>query len=315
MKRRLLKSFPVRVIKRYGAASGGTWAMAIAWNTLFAFFPIILAITTVLGVVLGGTDIGTKLQHDIATAIPGQQGQQLVQALQDFHKAAGPLAIISFVGLLWSGSSLFSAMDQGLDSLYPTKQRSFVRQKLMAVMMIGIFTVLVIPATLSASLLSILTKLPFLPSFLSSGPVSLLLQIGFGVLDGMLLFGAIYLVVPNRPHRVREILPGALAAAVLFELFMLVFPLYFNLQHGFSTYGETFALFFLLMTLAFWMSQIIMLGGAVNAELHPPEPGSFPRAGSSISPNAQAEAEQQAELRGNARHEDRAPATSASRAE
>jgi membrane protein len=297
MKKRLLSLFPVRVARRYSAASGGTWSLAIAWNALFAFFPIILAITTVLALAFGSAGIGSAIEKNIGSAIPGQQGSLIVQALQSFHKAAGPLAVVSFIGLLWSGSSLFSAMDQGLDALYPTKQRGFVRQKLMAVMMIAVFTVLVVPATASASLLSIVTKLPNVPSFLASGPVALLLQVAFGVLDGLLLFAAIYLVVPNRPHRVSEILPGAIAAAALFEAFTLVFPLYFKLQHGFTTYGTTFALFFLLMTFAFWLAQIIMLGGAVNAELHPPEPGSFPRAGSSISPDAQTEADR-AELRG-----------------
>ena len=302
VKRRLLNWFPIRVLKRYSAASGGTWATAIAWNALFAFFPIILAITTVLGVVWGGSGMGTTIEHDVARAIPGQQGVLIVQALQSFHRAAGPLAIVSFVGLLWSGSSLFSAMDQGLDSLYPTKQRDFVRQKLMGVLMIAVFTVLVIPAAGSASLLSIITKLPNVPSFLAGGPVALITQIVFGAMDGALLFGAIYLIVPNRKHRVREIVPGTILAAVLFEAFTLLFPLYFKLQHGFSTYGTTFALFFLLMTFAFWMAQIIMLGGAVNAELHPPEPGAFPRAGSSISPNAQAAADR-AEILAQSRRE------------
>ncbi len=297
MKKRVMGLFPVRVVRRYGAASGGTWALAIAWNALFAFFPIILAITTVLALAFGGSSIGTTIEHDIAQAIPGQQGALIVQALQSFHKAAGPLAIVSFVGLLWSGSSLFGAMDQGLDALYPTKQRSFVRQKLMAVAMIAVFTVLILLATLSASLLSIVSKLPQVPSFLTGGPVALIIQIAFGIIDGLLLFGAIYLVVPNRPHRVREVLPGALAAGVLFEAFMLLFPLYFTLQHGFTTYGTTFALFFLLMTFAFWIAQIIMLGGAVNAELHPREAGSFPRAGSSIAPNSQTDADRAA-LRG-----------------
>jgi membrane protein len=294
MKQRLLKSFPIRVVKRYAAASGSTWAIDIAWNALFAFFPIILAITTILGLALGSSEIGSTIDRSIANAIPGQEGNLIVEALNSFHKAAGPLAIISFVGLLWSGSSLFSAMDQGLDALYPTKQRSFIRQKLMALLMIVVFTVLVLPATASASLLNVVTKLPNVPSFLAGGPVALVLQILFGIADGFLLFAAIYLIVPNRPHKIREVIPGAITAAVLFEAFTLLFPLYFKLQHGFTTYGKTFALFFLLMTFAYWMAQIIMLGGALNAELHPPEPGSFPRAGSSISPNAQAQADQAA---------------------
>ena len=135
--------------------------------------------------------------------------------------------------------------------------------------------------------------MPGLPAVLTAGPTALILQVLFGLLVGVLLFGAIYYIVPNRKHRLRHILPGAISAAVLFELFTLLFPLYFKLQHGFSTYGSTFAVFFLLMTFAFFFGQIIMLGGAVNAELHPPEPGAFPRAGSSIAPDAQTSADEQ----------------------
>src|SRR5579884_2988561 len=227
MKQRIGAWFPVRVIKRYSAASGSTWAVDIAWNALFAFFPIILAITTVLSLISFASGFGTTLTNDISSAVPGQAGSQIIDALKAYHSAAGPLAVVSFIGLLWSGSSLFSAMDQGLDALYPTKQRGFVRQKLMALVMIAVFTVLIIPAALSATLLSTLTSLPGVPDFLRSGAIALLIQIGFGIVDGFLLFTAIYLIVPNREHRFKEILPGAITAAVLFEAFTLLFPLYF----------------------------------------------------------------------------------------
>ena len=67
--RRLLDTFPVRVLKRYGAASGGTWATAIRWNILFAFFPIIVAVTTILGVVTGGSQLGPQIDRDIAAVL------------------------------------------------------------------------------------------------------------------------------------------------------------------------------------------------------------------------------------------------------
>lgn len=285
-KERVLDSFPVRVVKRYAAANGSTYAINVAWNILFAFFPIILAITIILGLVAGGSGIAQSIDRDIAGAFPGQQGTVLVQALHSFRESAGLLAIVSFIGLLWSGSSLFGAMDQGLAALTPTRQRGFVLQKLMGVAMILVFTVLVVLDVASASLIPLIGKLPN-TSFLSSGPVAVVLQIVVGVLDGLLLFGAVYRLVPNRRLAVREILPGALAAALLFEAFTWLFPLYFKLAHGFNTYGSTFALFFLLLTFAFWIGQIMMLGGAVNAERHPPVARTARAAGSGAAPAAQ----------------------------
>ena len=285
-KERVLESFPVRVVRCYAAANGSTYAINIAWNILFAFFPIILAITIILGLVAGGSGISQSIDRDIAGAFPGQQGTVLVQALHSFRESAGLLAIVSFVGLLWSGSSLFGAMDQGLAALNPARRRGFVLQKLMGVAMILVFTVLVVLDVASASLIPLIGKLPN-TSILSSGPVAVVLQIVVGVLDGLLLFGAIYLLVPNRRLTVREILPGAFAAALLLEAFTWLFPLYFKLAHGFNTYGSTFALFFLLLTFAFWIGQIVMLGGAVNAERHPPQTGAGFEAGRSTAPEAE----------------------------
>lgn len=262
------------MVMRYASANGATYATNIAWNTLFAFFPIILLITTVLTAIFGSGQYGDAIDRNIETVVPGSSGTEIVQALHSFHKATGPLLALSFVGLVWSGTSLFGALEQGLNALQSAKSRSFVRQKVMGVLMILVYTVLVVLDVGSASLLSLVTSLPNMPAFVRSGTSATLIQVLFGILDGLLLFGAIFYIVPNRPQRVRSVLPGALAAAVLFEGFTLLFPLYFKLQHGFSTYGTTFALFFLLLTLAFWVAQITMLGGAVNAELHPPDTGS-----------------------------------------
>ncbi|TMC50216.1 MAG: YihY/virulence factor BrkB family protein [Chloroflexi bacterium] len=269
MKDRLLQSFPARVVRRYLTARGPTWATVIAWNLLFAFFPIVLVAITILGLVMQGA--GPRIEHELTSAFPGDQGGTVVNALRSFRTAAGPLAVVSFIGLLWSGSALFGAIDQALNELCPSKPRDFIPQRLMAFRMILLFTVLIIPAVSSSSILSILGKLPDTPTFLTSGPAGTLLQIALGVADGALLFAAIYLFVPNRRQRWSDVLPGALTAGALFEGFNLLFPLYFSLNHGFSNYGATFALFFLVLTYAYFVAQILMLAAAVNAELHPPE--------------------------------------------
>jgi membrane protein len=269
MKQRLLGSLPVRVIKRYLDAQGTNWGTLIAWNALFAFFPIVLVTITVLGLVL--QDPGTKqsIEHQIATAFPNCRQSshcEIIDALDSFKERTGVFAIIGFAGLFWSGSALFGAMDQGLSALSGCKPRDFLPQKLMSFGMILLFTVLTVPLILSGSLLGLLERLPLVPTVFRIGPVSLLLQIGLGILDAMLLFTAIYYIVPHRRQRLRQVLPGALVAAALFEGFTLVFPLYFRISGGFAAYGQTFALFFLLLFYFFVLGQIVMIGGAVNAE-------------------------------------------------
>ena len=265
---RVARSFPVRVVKRYLDAQGPNRAVIIAWNGLFALFPILLVTATVVGLVLRNPGIASGVQQQIVHALPGKADaqKQITDALTGFRDKSGLLAILGFAGLLWGGSALFGAIEGGLNALYPCPSRGFVRQKLMAVAMILLFTMLAVPLVMSGSLLPALEHLPVVPHFLRTGPGALLLQLVAGALDGAVLFAAIYYVVPNRRQRLRQVLPGAVVAGALLELLTLIFPLYFQLAGGFARYGATFALLFVLLSYFFLLGQIVMLGGAVTAE-------------------------------------------------
>jgi membrane protein len=276
LKERLTHSFLARVVKRYLDAQGPNWATLIAWNGLFALFPIVLIAVTVLGLVLRNPDLQQGLEQQVASAFPSGQ-TAILGALHAFKDKSGLFAVIGFAGLLWGGSALFGAIEQGLCALYGCKPRDFVKQKLMAFGMILVFTVLAVPLLLSSSVLPVLQSVDFLPSFLTHGPAALLIQLGAGVVDGTLLFTAIYYVVPNRRQRLRHVLPGAITAGLLLEAFTLLFPVYFSLAGGFATYGQTFALFFLLLTYFFFLGQITVIGGAVDAEYEAARAGESPQ--------------------------------------
>ncbi len=267
---RLRRWFPVRVAARYLNRSGPNLATLVAWNMLFSFFPIMVLAATLAGLVPHhGAGLGRGLTQAIASALPGGNGTTVVRALNAFHHQSGLLAIVGVVGLLWSGSSLFGAMDQAFAGLSETRSRDFIPQKLMSFGMIVLFSCLVLPVVLSSSLLAVLKSVPGIPSPLSSGPASLLIQICFAVVAGTILFSGIYFLVPKVRRSARAVLPGALAAAILFEALSLLFPLYFKLAHGFSTYGTTFSLFFLILAYVFLLSQITVLGYAVILEDEP----------------------------------------------
>jgi uncharacterized membrane protein HdeD (DUF308 family) len=96
------------------------------------------------------------------------------------------------------------------------------------------------------------------------GPV-----VGALVLIALLI--AVYRFVPNRSFRLSEIWPGAVFAGILIEVVSLVFPIYAPIAHGFNTYGQQFALFFLIGTCLYLLSQLLLLGAVFNRmRLGPP---------------------------------------------
>jgi uncharacterized BrkB/YihY/UPF0761 family membrane protein len=113
-----------------------------------------------------------------------------------------------------------------------------------------------------------LPHIPGVPNFVYSD-FGTILPVIVGVLAGFLLFLTIYYVIPNRKQQFRKVLPGAILSAVLFELITLLFPLYIALNKGINQYGQTFALFFLLMAFFFFMGLIIMIGVELNSVIYP----------------------------------------------
>ncbi len=272
---RVKRWLPARVGARYLQRSGPNLATLVAWNMLFSFFPIIILAALLASLIPAhGVGIGQDLTQAIAKALPGGNGAAVVKALKSFHHNSGLLLIVAVVGLLWSGSSLFGAMDQAFASLSQTPTRSFIPQKLMSFGMIVLFACLLVLVVLSSSLLAVIKSLPAVPSLLTHGPAGLIFQIVLAIVAGTILFGAIYFLVPKARRHPRTVIPGALTAAVLFEALSLIFPLYFKLAHGFRTYGTSFSLFFLILAYAFLLAQITVIGFAVVLEGEPqPQPG------------------------------------------
>jgi len=268
---RLRQTFVIRVVLCYLSHNGPNQATLISWNLLFAIFPIVILAVTLAAVALNDPAAGRAVANAVASLLPEGRGSAVIQALDTFHRDSGWLAIVGVVGLIWSGTSLFGAMDQAFAAISDGKPRSFLPQKLMSVAMIVLFTILAVPIVLSSSLLAVLESLPQVPTWLHSGPLALLLQALTASLVGTVLFGAIYGLVPHQRPQLPALLRGAATSGVLFEVLSLAFPLYFHLERGFSSYGSTFGLFFVILAYAFLVAQITVLGYAVAVVADAPD--------------------------------------------
>jgi membrane protein len=265
-----MNSVPGRTVRKFLEDNAPNWAALIAWNGLFAMFPIVLFAAAILGFVL--SDFGTansRVYGLIFSAAPGDMQLALVQAVEGAKTASGPLFVVGLLGMLWGGSNLFGMMEQAFAVIYHTRQRDFIRQKLIAFGMVFLFTILAGLGVASSSLLPALKNIPYLPSFLYSPTAAYIVQIIVGIVAGLILFTTIYYVIPNRKQQLRKVLPGALLAGVLFEVVTQLFPLYVTLNKGLNQYGKTFGLIFLLMTFFFFLGLITMLGVELNSIIYP----------------------------------------------
>lgn len=260
-----------KVVLKIGEDRALNWATQIAWSALLAVFPMTLAMAAVVGLVLGVVgDSSINLKVQVAGLFPDVRTQdEILTALNAAHQQSGPLAIVSFIGLVLAGSALFGTMEQAFATIYHAAPRSFIKQKLVSVLMMAVFMVFMLLVVGSSAGLAAVGSLSGVNLTRSLGAASVAIQAVFGVVAGFLLFYAIYFVVPNRKQRWRQVWPGALLAGALFELLTLVFPLYLEVNKGLQNYGKTFGLLFVLMAFLYFLGIITMVGVELNSVLYP----------------------------------------------
>ncbi len=248
---RLKSSMPARLGTAYGQSQASNFGAALAFNAFLTMFPMILGILAVVGLVIRDPATLLKVQRLIVDVFPGDAQPQLLKALEGVKRSAGIMGVVSVAGLIWTGTGLFASMEWALTQVFGTKQRDTVRQRVMGLVMMVLFVLAVIVGVIANSAAAFL---PFMPV---TGFV-----IGSIVMIALLV--AIYRFVPNRTFALKEILPGALLAGLMIEVLSLAFPLYSAMSHGFNTYGQQFALFFLLATWLYLLSQLLLLGAVYN---------------------------------------------------
>jgi membrane protein len=269
--KRLMDSLPVRLWAKMNEDNAFNWAMILAWNFLLSLFPIVLVVAAVLGLVFGFLGVSSGgIYRTVASLIPDPKAQKdTFDALSSFQQKSGIFFLVGFAGLLWSGTGLFRAMEQGFAVIYHTRQRPLLRGILMSVGMVFLLAVFGGLMLVTTALLGLLNQIPYLPSLLANGTAVFAVQAAIGVFGGSVLFLAIYYVVPNRKMDWGSVWIGAAIAGVLFEVLSLIFPLYLRLTGAGSGYGKTFGLLFLLMLYFYYIGVVTMVGVEINSLLYP----------------------------------------------
>src|ERR1051326_4858739 len=235
---------------------------ALAYNLLMAIFPIALAILAILFFILGSLSPAeyNRLQGQILTALPISMPPSAIRSLtKQLANASSILGIIAIVLALFSGSRLFILMEGIFGIIYHLRQRTVIKQNLMAFGMLILFIVLIpIMAFASALPTVVLSILP------GSGALGFLTGIVGNLIASYILFQAIYIVVPNQHISFRNSWLGALVAAIALVIYLTLFPLY--VQHFLSTApSASLGTAIFLLIFFYYFGVILLIGAQVNA--------------------------------------------------
>lgn len=229
-------------------------AAGIAYYAFVSVIPLLLLIVAVSSV-LGGDAVAER-----AIDLIGQQlsssGQQIVSEALTDSAGRGTASVIGFFLLAWNSLRVFRGLNQGVEEMYPNAPDSSSLEQFRDAVGVGVglvtAVVLVAAVTVVFSVPSL--DIPFAGVF------------GKVVLVAVLLFVLLpmYYVLPPIETSVREVLAGAVVAAVGWVVLQSGFQVYVANASQYGAYGVIGGLL-LFVTLLYFASIVVLLGAAVNA--------------------------------------------------
>lgn len=239
----------------------------LAYNLLMSLFPILLLLLAAVGLILGdhASTIYAHIEQVFAQAIPG--GAEIFQAVTNqLTTNVGPLVVIGLVGSVLAGSNLFMVIESCFGIIFRVRGRDLIPKQLMAFGMLALYLTLAPLIALAFSLPSTIVTLVD-PYLADSGKAALAGVLGniVAVISVFVLFGAIYLIVPNRHIHLRQVIPGTLLATGLLVPYISLFPLYVNRFLRPENYGSIAGFAVVILIFFYYLGFILLLGAELNS--------------------------------------------------
>ncbi len=250
-----------RLLQKFFADRGTHLAAMIAYFALLSFVPLSFLALSVLGLT-GRADESSFLVREIRKTLPGVPIVRIVDLVNAVRNDAATLGLIGGVALLWTSLSLFSVLESAFNIVYGRPNRSFLRGKGLAfLLMIGSLVTLFL-ALLAGSLGAEALR-RYAPGVVGSGVSAYVVSIILSSLGVFIFLVSAYYVLTNVELTVRNVLPGAVLATVLLQVTFQALPLYVRfakVNPALHTFGGTA----ILLVWLYVMSNVIVFGAELN---------------------------------------------------
>jgi membrane protein len=249
-----------------------TSAAAMSYFGLMTLFPALLLMFAISNKVAGGSQL---LTHAV-DVYPGSSKflRDTIQAFSDL----GVGAIVTCVIIVfWAGSWVFAVVERALNRIWGAVSRTFWHGRALTIGMVGLVGLLL---ALSVMVTSVLVAFREMAASLSPRQLeryTLLASVGsafwqvlFAVVSYLItvvLLVLIYRFMPKAEVTLRDTLPGAFLAGLLWEIAKYVFASSLNYFHYDQIYGSVGAVVAVL-TWSYVSSLIMLFGAQLTSTFH-----------------------------------------------
>jgi len=249
-----------------------TSAAAMSYFGLMTLFPALLLLFALSNRLAAGTQM---LAH-VVQVYPGSS-KFLHETVQSLSGISTGIMLSCGLIVMWAGSWVFAVVERALNRIWGTMPRTFLHGRALTLGMIGIVGLLL---SVSVMVTSILLALQEIAGRLSprqlenyrllSSVGSVFWQIVFALVSLLVtftLFAIVYRFMPNAQVAVRDVIPGAVIAGLLWEGAKYVFAWSLNYLDYNQIYGSVGAVVAVLVW-GYVSSLVLLFGAQLTSVFH-----------------------------------------------
>jgi len=248
-------------------------AAQVAFYFSFAFFPLLLFLITLLGMVLESDNrLQDELYRYLAGILPPSAYTLVFETMTEvMESSSGGKLTLGLVVTLWSASAGIDSLRNTLNSVYEVDEsRPYWKTKLQSLLLTLLFILL-----LAIALATVTAGVQLLDIAMNSigldieSPWALTAIQGLALIVAMLFATAdVYSCLPSfNEFRWVWVSPGSIFAVILWVVFTGGFRLYLNYFNSYNaTYGSLGAVIILMLWM-FLTGMALLIGGAINSVL------------------------------------------------
>ena len=272
LSRRLVRTLEGAASTYFGKACGQR-AAAISYHVLFSLVPFVALLVSVLELVLPETTQESVVSWLVGVAsLPDEVAESVDTAVEDAGPPASATGAVALGGLIWAASGMMASVRSAFRSVWGSDaDRPYLRGKALDLVLVLGAGMLVVSAFGLSLIVQVVTQSSSqIAEELGRGESvtarsGVLAQLGGSLTLAFLAFLLLYRVVPPVPVRIREVVPGAIVAAVGVHLASAGFSFYLERFGDFNdVYGPLGAVLAFLL-LVYFAAVVLLFGACVAA--------------------------------------------------
>ena len=244
-------------------------AGSMAYYAILSLFPLAIGLVSLFSLILEANVVEKEVFSFFHTYIPGSDGI-LAANVEAVENIRGLLGIFSAAGLLWSSSLLFGAITRAVNRAWdiPYDRPFYIEKPRHFIMAFTVAPLVVLSVVLTTGLQVLSNEeWPVLGhlAFLEHNGINTLAR-PLPFVFSLAIFLLIYKFAPYTRTYWRYVWPGALVAALLFDVGKSVFVWYLENYAAYERIYGALASIIVLLAWTYMSGMIVIIGAEVASE-------------------------------------------------